>query len=153
MIGFLVFTLLAVVVIWLLIITPGAWVPRGIALAALLAGATLTLWPHHPNGAPTTASPPERAKFAGCVVDERAGVIYLWLVTDVPRGYTQPYTRDLHEVCEASKKAAGQGVRVGFAREKGAARGKVTGQQIPKYHFRPYVLPEAKAPQKEPSAP
>lgn len=144
---FLVLTALDTLLLWVLAGTKGGWVPKAVAIVAALTVNVVLLVPHIPSGLPTTGDPPERAELVACLIAE-PDAIYLWLRTGgEPRAFRQPYTRELHELCEAARKAGQQGVRFGLRRVKG--RPGVTGQQIPKWAFRRYVLPPARPPSKE----
>lgn len=104
-------------VLWVLVLVRGAWVPRAMAVVATSV-ANLWLLAAAPDvsGFSTSAEPPDRARLAGCIVDEPR-YVYLWLVTGTePRSYRQPYSLALHSVCEDARRAASRGVGVGLGR-------------------------------------
>lgn len=136
---FLVVTFLDVALLWVLATTKGHWLPRALAIVVILPANLLLLAPPDVSGYATTAAPPARAVVVGCHVDEPDSV-YLWLLNPDPRGYKQPYTRSLHELCVASRKAAAEGEPFAVERVPNTAAG-VPGQPIPKWAYRRYVLP------------
>lgn len=82
--------------------------------------------------------PPE-GQLIGCLVEEPSWV-YLWMLEGQPRAYRVAYSRELHAVCETSKKAIAQGVPVGLGRARGRSGHPIRGRYVP------YALP----PQGEP---
>lgn len=121
-------------VLWVLVLLDGAWLPRAAAVGAALA-ANLWLLGASPDvsGLSTSAEPPDGAQIAGCLVDEPR-YVYLWLArSGEPRAYRRPYSRALHATCAQARRAAARGVRVGIRRDR-AAQGDGPGTAL-------YVLP------------
>ena len=134
---YIALAVLDLLVLWVLVLVLGAWIPRAVAIAAALV-ANLWLLAAAPDvsGLPTSAEPPDRVRLAGCIVDEPRHV-YLWLVTgSEPRGYRQPYSRELHAVCEDALRAAARGVTVGLGRKAGSGGPQTSRRFL--YDLRPH---------------
>lgn len=161
---FIALALTNLVVLFLLVRLPVRthWAVK-VALIVAVSALTFLAWGSRNSGRgwPVEQPFPADAEYVSCVVIEPResehieGAIYLWMIPldndggvlsyrseiGEPRAYQEPYSRDLHLACEASKKAASQGVRSGI---KHAAYGR-NGHG----RYVPYVLPSVNLPRKD----
>ena len=128
------FAILTGLLLWAVIGSKGAWLPKLCLIVALPA---FVFWVNHSldgyRGYPTKAQPPKEARLLYQVVEEPSrderGAIYVWLlINDKPRAYELPYTRPLHEQLEGAQGEMSQGKHVALRR-------------FPKNLYRTYVLP------------
>lgn len=114
------------------------------ALAAVAVAVNLALLSAVPDtsGRPKGGDMPQ-ARMVACYVDEPVAV-YFWLLDGPePVAYRQPYSLDLHRLCQTAARALAQGVAVGIRRSSGA-RSRREGE--PRGRYVPYVLPPAGRP-------
>lgn len=115
------------------------WIGAGAILLAMVVNATLLVSAlPDKDGAATGRDIPEPNTFVSCAVDESTA-IYFWLIVgDAPKGYRQPYSRELHRTCVQARQQAQAGLPVTIGKSYAQATGSDAHNPG---RYVPYLLP------------
>lgn len=163
MLAYVVFAVLAAILLWFLIGTKGKWqykLPLIILVPYL--GFLFSQIPDTYRGWPTVDRPAVTSTYIGGIVEEpdpvahTAGVIYIWVIpakggssdhglgykshTGEPRSYKLPYSRELHKEIDQANGIIKKDGRVAVKVSKRTG-GPHSGSHVPKFLVRLYELP------------